>query len=169
MNLYLRLIITLIKACFRRRTIQFGEKTIWKGRVLPNDIDVYGHLNSGRYVTLAGLAAFDHVVRTGGLIRILKKGYLFVFNRINVVWKRPLGLFRRFSIETQCLYWEGRYDYVMAKFIDSKGEVIAEISYRVVLLVRSGKYLTVQEVLDEVYENPPKLPEEKPKFVDMLQ
>ena len=64
MNLYLRLIITLIKACFRRRTIQFGEKTIWKGRVLPNDIDVYGHLNSGRYVTLAGLAAFDHVLRT---------------------------------------------------------------------------------------------------------
>ena len=58
MNLYFRLVLTILKALLSKQ-VRCDEKFVWKGRVLPNDIDAYGHMNNGRYITLLGLAAMS--------------------------------------------------------------------------------------------------------------
>jgi len=71
MNLYFRLVLTIIRALLSEK-VRCDENSVSKWRVLPNDIDAYGHMNNGRYLTLLGLAAIDAVIRTG-LFEILSE------------------------------------------------------------------------------------------------
>ena len=48
MNLYSRLFWTLLRS-LRLPAIQFGDSLERSLRVLPNDIDINGHMNNGRY------------------------------------------------------------------------------------------------------------------------
>jgi acyl-ACP thioesterase len=55
MNLYLRLLWTLLRAPFKPRIV-LGDTIELKLRVWPNDLDVNGHMNNGRYMTITDLA-----------------------------------------------------------------------------------------------------------------
>ena len=129
MNLYFRLVLTIVRALFSKR-ISCDENSVSKWRVLPNDIDVYGHMNNGRYLTLISLAAIEAVIRTGLLKSSLKRGYLFIWDQSQVRWQRPLKLFEKFTIEVQMLYCEGRYLYATGIFVKTNGKIAAEINYR---------------------------------------
>ena len=49
MNLYLRLLLTLLRA-WRGPRLEPGATLTRTLRVLPNDLDMYGHMNNGRYL-----------------------------------------------------------------------------------------------------------------------
>jgi acyl-CoA thioesterase FadM len=146
MNLYFRLVLTIIKALFSKR-IRCDESSISKWRVLPNDIDAYGHMNNGRYLTLIGLAALEAVIKTGLLKSFLKRGYLFIWDQSQLRWQRPLKLFEKFTIEVQMLYCEGRYLYASGLFVKTNRKIAAEIHYRCCLKSRKGENLDVREIL----------------------
>jgi acyl-CoA thioesterase FadM len=146
MNLYFRLVLTLIRAILSKQ-VPCDEKFAWKGRVLPNDIDAYGHMNNGRYITLLGLAAMGAVIRTGLAKSSLKRGYLFLWDQIQAQWYRPLKLFEKFTIEVRMLHCEGRYIYATGAFIKANGKVAAEINYRCCLKSRTRESLDVLEIL----------------------
>ncbi|HUN55638.1 MAG TPA: thioesterase family protein [Smithella sp.] len=146
MNLYIRLILTVIRALLSK-PVRCDEKTVWKGRVLPNDIDAYGHMNNGRYVTLLGLAAISAVIRTGLAKSSLKRGYLFIWDQTQAIWHRPLKLFEKFTIEVQMLHCEGRYIYATGAFIKANGKVAAQINYRTCIKSRTGENMDVLDVL----------------------
>jgi len=48
-NLYLRLLLTIFKALWAPR-IKPGDSIELRLRVLPNDLDLNGHMNNGRYL-----------------------------------------------------------------------------------------------------------------------
>ena len=146
MNLYVRLVLTIIRALLSKR-IRCDENSVSKWRVLPNDIDVYGHMNNGRYLTLISLAAIEAVIRTGLLKSSLKRGYLFIWDQSQVRWQRPLKLFEKFTIEVQMLYCEGRYLYATGIFVKTNGKIAAEIHYRCCLKSRKGEDLDAREIL----------------------
>lgn len=146
MNLYFRLVLTIIRALFSKR-IRCDENSVSKWRVLPNDIDAYGHMNNGRYLTLIGLAALEAVIRTGLLKSSLKRGYLFIWDQSQVRWQRPLKLFEKFTIEVRMLYCEGRYLYATGIFVKTNGKIAADIHYRCCLKSRKGENLDVREIL----------------------
>ena len=146
MNLYFRLVLTIIRALLSKR-IRCDENSVSKWRVLPNDIDVYGHMNNGRYLTLISLAAIEAVIRTGLLKSSLKRGYLFIWDQSQVRWQRPLKLFEKFTIEVQMLYCEGRYLYATGIFVKTNGKIAAEINYRCCLKSRKGEDLDAREIL----------------------
>jgi acyl-CoA thioesterase FadM len=146
MNLYFRLVLTLFRAILSKQ-VRCDDKFAWKGRVLPNDIDAYGHMNNGRYITLLGLAAMGAVIRTGLAKSSLKRGYLFIWDQIQAQWHRPLKLFEKFTIEVQMLHCEGRYIYATGAFIKANGKVAAEINYRCCLKSRTRESLDVLEIL----------------------
>jgi acyl-CoA thioesterase FadM len=146
MNLYFRLVLTIIRALLSEK-VRCDENSVSKWRVLPNDIDAYGHMNNGRYLTLLGLAAIDAVIRTGLLKSSLKRGYLFIWDQSQVRWQRPLKLFEKFTIEVQMLYCEGRYLYATGIFVKKNGKIAAEIHYRCCLKSRKGENLDAREIL----------------------
>jgi len=146
MNLYFRLVLTIIRALFSKR-IRCDENSVSKWRVLPNDIDAYGHMNNGRYLTLIGLAALEAVIKTGLLKSSLKRGYLFIWDQSQLRWQRPLKLFEKFTIEVQMLYCEGRYLYATGIFVKTNGKIAAEIHYRCCLKSRKGENLDAREIL----------------------
>ena len=146
MNLYFRLVLTILKALLSKQ-VRCDEKFVWKGRVLPNDIDAYGHMNNGRYITLLGLAAMSAVIRTGLAKSSLKRGYMFIWDQIQARWDRPLKLFEKFTIEVRMLHCEGRYIYATGAFIKANGKVAAQINYRCCLKSRTRESLDVREIL----------------------
>src|SRR5208283_1173747 len=146
MNLYFRLVLTILKALLSKQ-VRCDDKFVWKGRVLPNDIDAYGHMNNGRYITLLGLAAMSAVIRTGLAKSSLKRGYMFIWDQIQAQWYRPLKLFEKFTIEVRMLHCEGRNIYATGAFIKANGKVAAEINYRCCLKSRTRQSLDARETL----------------------
>ncbi len=73
-NLYLRLLLMHLTA--RRR----GRLGIWDTartafRVRPHDLDLFGHVNNGRYLTIMDVARLDLLVRSGLWSRIRARGW----------------------------------------------------------------------------------------------
>ena len=64
MNLFLRLFYVLAAGFFRER-LKVLDTSILNLAVFPNDLDIYGHMNNGRYLTLMDLGRMDLIVRTG--------------------------------------------------------------------------------------------------------
>ncbi len=64
MNLYLRLLLVWIRAC-RKSSIQIGDSIEIQLIVLPNDLDINGHMNNGRYMTIVDLALIEYMTRAG--------------------------------------------------------------------------------------------------------
>lgn len=156
MNLYFRLVFTIITALLSSR-VNCDDKTITKWRVLPNDIDVYGHMNNGRYLTMLSLAAMGAVIRTGLLKSSFKRGYLFIFDQTQMQWQRPLKLLEKFTIEVQMIHCEGRYLYATGKFLKTNGKTAAEFHYRCCLKFRDGKDFDLREILAMDGLKPPRI------------
>lgn len=133
MNLYFRILLTLVANLFRRVRCNMTDRIVWKGRVLLNDIDVFGHMNNGRYLTLIGLALFDAGMKSGHFIDTLKYKYVYLFSHTDIQWFRPLHLFEKFSIQTQLHYWHGNKAYIDIRFINSKNQLAAKANYKVVI------------------------------------
>jgi acyl-CoA thioesterase FadM len=140
------LVLSIIRSLFAK-PVRCDENIVSKWRVLPNDIDAYGHMNNGRYLTILGLAAIEAVIRTGLLKSSLKRGYLFIWDQSQVRWQRPMKLFEKFTIEVQMLYCEGRYLYATGKFVKTNGKIAAEIHYRCCMKSRKREDLDVREIL----------------------
>ena len=69
MNLYLRLILVLFGLIGLPRRGLLEESRI-SFRVLPNDCDINGHLNNGRYLSFMDLGRL-HLVAQIGLLRVI--------------------------------------------------------------------------------------------------
>ena len=64
MNLYLRLLVIWLRTAFRPRQHPFIP-TVTHFRVRPWEIDVFGHMNNGRYLQIMDLARVDWMRRCG--------------------------------------------------------------------------------------------------------
>lgn len=168
MNLYIRFFLTIIKALLPKNKINLTDKGIWKGRVLLNDIDIYGHMNNGRYLTLFGLAAFDVIMKSGLLLSTFKNKYMYIFDKTNIQFYKSLRLFEKYIIETQLVYWEGQKGYVESVVINQKKEIVARGTYRVVLKSPMKKDITWQKIMNVLYLNPPEVVGDVPEFVFSL-
>ena len=74
MNLYLRLILTLLRSLLKP-AIEIGDTIELKLRVLPNDLDFNGHMNNGRYLTILDLALIEYMTRAGLVSLGIKNGW----------------------------------------------------------------------------------------------
>jgi hypothetical protein len=67
LNLYLRLFLTILRA-LRAPRLVLGDTVELTLRVLPTDLDLNGHMNNGRYLTLATGFVKGGTASHGGLI-----------------------------------------------------------------------------------------------------
>lgn len=93
-------------------------------RVWPADIDVYLHVNNGRYLTLMDAGRWDHSLRTGLFAQAVKHRWKPVLGAATVKFRRELKPFEAFELVTQISCWDRKWVYLEQRF-EKDGETFA--------------------------------------------
>ncbi len=116
MNLWLRFIWVLLTLRWRPRAGMF-DTTVLPMRVMLNDIDVNGHLNNGRYLTMADLGRLDFVARTGVLRVAIKHRAAPIVGDAMAKFRKDLKPFERFEMHTRLLGWDDKWAFMEHRFM----------------------------------------------------
>lgn len=128
MNLWLRLIWMLLTA-WRRRRASILDSTTYRMTVMPNDIDFNGHVNNGRYLTLADVGRMDFVLRTGAGKAALAQRALPIVGDSLAKFRRDLKAFDRFDMQTRILGWDDKWTFMEHRFLRG-GRVLGVVVIR---------------------------------------
>lgn len=115
MNLYLRLILVWVRACFKP-AIRLGDTIDVPLTVLPNDLDLNGHMNNGRYMTIVDLALVEYMTRAGFMGPALKRGWRPMLGGSMIAFRRGLKPFCRYRLRFGVLCWDERWTYIRFEF-----------------------------------------------------
>jgi acyl-CoA thioesterase FadM len=123
MNLYLRLLWTLLRA-WRAPRLRVGDTLERTLRVLPNDLDINGHMNNGRYMTLTDLLLVEYFVRIGFASTMLRERWRPMAGGSFITYRRglkPLQVYTlRFRLDAGDVHW----NYMRFEFV-REGKVCA--------------------------------------------
>jgi len=136
MNLWLRLIKVMLGALFARRIGILSTSRITL-RVWPNDLDFNGHVNNGRFLTLADLGRIDFMVRTGSLGVARKHRAIPIVADAMAKFRRDLRPFQRFVLESRVVGWDEKWIFLEHRFI-VEGRVIGVVAIKGVFRNRAG-------------------------------
>ncbi len=154
MNLIFRLIYHIIRAR-RQPPIDVGESIVVPFRVLPSDLDINGHMNNGRYLTImdvARLSLFTRIGLTGVSVR--RRWRPVVLSSI-MQYRAPLHRFERYDLRVEMAYWNGRFAWFRHAFLH-EGEVVAVGLVKGLMVGPEGpvSMRTVFEGIDREWESP---------------
>ena len=136
MNLYLRLLILLIKSHWKAR-LDITDTSILAFRVLPNDLDINMHMNNGRFNSIMDLGRVDILLRTGLLNILLKKKWTGIVASIHTQFYRPLTVFQAYELHSQIVYWDEKWTWIEHKMY-SHGKLIARALVQTVIRGKQG-------------------------------
>lgn len=114
-------------------------------RVLPTDIDLYRHINNGRYMSIADIARFEMIRRRGIWKELQAKGWYPIVAGSNINYRKSLGLWQKYQIETRLSGVDGSDIYVEQRFV-VRGEIYARLFVRIRFLARSGGRAPIDEL-----------------------
>jgi acyl-CoA thioesterase FadM len=122
-------------------------------RVLPTDLDVYGHMNNGRYLSISDIGRFD-LLRRGGLWKQLRRRRWYpVVASSTISYRRSLQPWQRFTVESRFLGYDERNVYLEQRFVVA-GEVYARAYFRGRFLKRGGGHVTIPELIELIGDIP---------------
>lgn len=155
MNLWLRLLLYLIRAPWRPTITSSDAVSRLTFRVLPNDLDASFHMNNGRYLTLMDLGRIDFLVGTGLARVIWRNRWTPIGSAVVIRYRRELTLFQRFAIETRILSWAEASVIMEQVFVvlsgPFKGQVAARALFKGGIYSRSEKsFIDVPRLMREI-------------------
>jgi acyl-CoA thioesterase FadM len=121
MNLYWRLLLTLIQAFRAGRSAALTAPLRLRLRVYPNDLDFNGHMNNGRYLSLMDLGRLHLVVCTGLLRPMMKLKLAPTLAAAQMRYRMQLLPLQLFDLETRLLCWDEKWVYMEQRFLYVKG------------------------------------------------
>jgi acyl-CoA thioesterase FadM len=136
MNLYFRLFILFLTYRFKPK-LPFGQPLVQRRRVWPNDIDINGHVNNGRYLTLVDLATMEMFLRTGLLFKMFALGWRPMSGGSIVSYRRGLRPFSTYELHFCLDSWDERWNYLRYEFVQN-GQTAAVGFFKAALVGRSG-------------------------------
>lgn len=128
-------------------------------RVLPNDLDVFAHMNNGRYLTLMDLGRLALMHRIGLLRACRQRGWYPLVRGIEIEYIRPLTPWRRFRLHTRLISWDRKWVYLEQRF--TVGETLHARAHVRGLLRGPGGNVptpTLLETLGAADRQPPRTP-----------
>lgn len=120
----LRTLVLLVVSRFRPR-LGFHDVGRLKRRVLPNDLDVLGHMNNGVYFSVMDLGRLELGVRSGAWRLFAKNGWYPVAGSETMTFRRSLQPWQRYVLESRVVGYDDRAMYMQQRFVVG-GEVYAE-------------------------------------------
>lgn len=115
MNLYLRLLMTLLR-CWRLPRLAPGDTLERRLRVLPNDLDINGHMNNGRYLTVIDLMLVEYFVRTGFAQVMLRRGWRPMSGGAIISYRRGLNPLQTYTLRFRLDATDERWNYMRFEF-----------------------------------------------------
>jgi acyl-CoA thioesterase FadM len=96
--------------------LQPGDTTVTRWRVLPGDIDVFGHMNNSRYLVFMDLGRIDFLRRCDLFKGVLRNRWAVPVGGAHMDFRKSLKPFARFELHTRLLYWDERWFYFRQSF-----------------------------------------------------
>ena len=115
MNLFFRLLKLIFSIPFKKR-LSILDVSVLRFRVFPNDLDIYGHMNNGRYLTLMDLGRMDWIWRSGLGDTARKNRWKPLVAASTIRYKKSLTLWRPFCLRTRILGWDEKWFYIEQVF-----------------------------------------------------
>ncbi|WP_300378982.1 acyl-CoA thioesterase [Henriciella sp.] len=109
MNLFLRLLMTFLRARLSRERPGLFDITRIRSRVMLTDQDMFAHMTNSRYFSFSDLAIINYIIRTGCWKKLRKQGWFPVVCSETVVFSRMLRAHQAFEIETHLVGWTSTY------------------------------------------------------------
>lgn len=158
MNLYLRLFLLLFRLIGLPRKGVLDESRI-AFRVLPNDCDVNGHMNNGRYLSFMDLGRVHLVVQMGLLRAVVRGRWRAALGAAEIHFIRALAPLQKFDLVTRLVTWDDKYAYLEQRF-EADGVLCAHAFVKGLFVDRNGRVpsATVVAALGHA-GNPPPMPE----------
>jgi acyl-CoA thioesterase FadM len=178
MNLYFRLFLFLLSLPFIKKVasqnkIDFRHQSELFLRVWPNDLDIFNHMNNGRYLSLMDFGRFHLMAQFGAMKKAYQKGWSPAVGAIKINYIRSLKLFDKYKLTTQLVCWDEKWVYIEQKFIkiDEKNnrEVLMSTALIKLLFVKKGQKISSQELVNVFFSNgleSPEMPENVRKWVE---
>jgi acyl-CoA thioesterase FadM len=138
MNLWLRLSWMVLALVWRKRLDPRRDTSRLAFRVLPTDLDLNGHMNNGRYLTIMDVGRLDHVLRSGLWLPLWRNGWAPMLGSAVIRFRRELRLFQRFTLETRIAAWSDTTAVMEQTFFVADGPHKGQMAARA--LVRAGFY-----------------------------
>jgi len=124
MNLYLRLLWALLR-CWRLPPLTPHDTLERSFRVLPNDLDVNGHMNNGRYLTVVDLMLIEFFVRTGFARVMLREGWRPMSGGAIISYRKGLQPLQRYCVRFELAGTDTAWNYMRFHFLRADGTVCA--------------------------------------------
>jgi acyl-CoA thioesterase FadM len=151
MNLIFRLLIVAFGASLSSTTSIDAVSHV-RLRVLPNDLDLNGHMNNGRYLTLLDLGKLEMLIRVGLAGVVLRMRWQPLIGGSIIRYRFGLKLFERFEILTRLLCWDERWLYFEQRIETRRGTsaiALAKGQFR-----KGGETVAPREILEVLGANP---------------
>jgi acyl-CoA thioesterase FadM len=91
-------------------------ETVTRWRVMPGDLDLFGHMNNSRYLMLMDFARLDYLAHMGLVTAAFRRRWIVPVGTAQVDFYRPLKPFEGFEIGTQVLSWNHRWFFMRQTF-----------------------------------------------------
>jgi acyl-CoA thioesterase FadM len=160
MNLYLRLLWTILRA-LRKPKLEFGDTLERTLRVWPNDLDLNGHMNNGRYLTIIDLMLIEYFVRIGFAKVLLKKGWRPMAGGSFITYRRGLKPFQQYTLRFRLDACDEQWNYMRFEF--AHGEKLCAAGYMKGTAVSKQGF--VKNEVSYAAMNQPMFPAPMPKAV----
>lgn len=148
MNLYLRLILVWLRNIGHvKHPLSHGAES--RFRVLPNDLDAFGHMNNGRYLQIMDVARVEWMLQTPVAGAIRQNRWSAVLGGGVIRFRHSLNLLQEYRVHTRLLGWDKRWFYLEHSFRDSRDRCVAVGVTRAGLRNRDD-WVHSDEVMDNV-------------------
>ncbi|MFY2564261.1 SDR family NAD(P)-dependent oxidoreductase [Corallococcus terminator] len=111
----LRLLQTLLRGPSRGRLAPL-EESVTHWRVLPTDLDLFGHMNNSRYLAMMDLGRVDLLVRAGLLSDLLQHRWVVPVGETSLQFRGSLRLFEKYELGTRLVAWDEHWLYFQQEF-----------------------------------------------------
>jgi len=166
LKLIFRLPIIILKS---KRGARIGllDESVVDFRVLPNDCDLYFHMNNARYTNIAVLGRVYHLGKAGIDKTLLKRRWFPIIFASETIHIKPIRPFKKYTLKTKMLTWDEKYWYFEHLF-EING-LIHAINMTMGVMVCKGKIVPLSIVVGELglFINPPELPDRVKKWKNL--
>ena len=122
------------------------EVVVSRFRVLPTDLDVNGHMNNGRYLSISDVGRFE-LLRAAGIWRPMRRrGWYPVVASSTITFRKSLRPWQRFEVESRFLGVNERDVYLEQRFVVD-GEIYARLYLRGRFLQDGGGHVPMDELV----------------------
>ena len=146
MNLWLRLIWALV-SWRSRGPLKLESVAKRSFRVWPTDLDIFAHMNNGKFLSLADLGRFDWLLRSGTWRFLKQRNWYPVVVAEHITFRKSLMPWQKFEIESKIGGRDEEAFYIEQRFT-VKGEIYAVAWVRIRFLVNPRGIVTPHQLIE---------------------